>query len=55
MNSPEIDDSLARTAELAKALGITGTPAFVIGNNLVPGAADLETMRTLIGQAREGS
>ncbi len=55
MNAPEIVHALARTAELAKAVGITGTPAFVIGNNLVPGAAELDHMKSLIEQAREGS
>ncbi len=38
MEAPEIAQALARTQQLASALGVTGTPAFVIGNEMVPGA-----------------
>ena len=55
MEAPEIEDSLGRTRALAAALGITGTPAFVIGDQLVPGAASLPDLRALVKQARERS
>jgi protein-disulfide isomerase len=54
MESPEIAQSLARTMELAKALGITGTPTFVIGNELVPGAVSLDQLKAFVKRAREG-
>ena len=55
MKSQTIDDALARTSDLAKALGITGTPAFVIGDQLIPGAADLARLKAVVRNAREGS
>lgn len=52
MQADAIDESLKRNFHLADALGINGTPAFVIGNTLVPGAIDVDTMRKLIAEAR---
>ena len=54
MADPGIDKILARNAELARALDINGTPAFVIGENVVPGAVDLETLTALVSEARGG-
>jgi len=53
MEAPEIDDAITRTRALATALGITGTPAFVIGDRLVPGAVSLSDLKMLVKQARE--
>jgi len=50
--APEINKILARNFKLAEALNINGTPAFVIGDELIPGAADLATLRQKINQAR---
>lgn len=44
--------TLTRNQTLAKDLGITGTPAFIIGNQLVLGAVDLTAIKALITQAR---
>ncbi|CAM5330325.1 protein-disulfide isomerase [Aquamicrobium terrae] len=52
MQQPDIEGSISRNAELAQALGITGTPGFVVGDRIFPGATDLETMKKLIEQAR---
>lgn len=52
MENPEIGQRLQRVSALAQALQINGTPAFVIGDTLVPGAVDLATMRKLIAEAR---
>jgi protein-disulfide isomerase len=49
---PAIAEKLSRTLELAKKLQINGTPAFVIGGQLVPGAIDIATMRQLVAAAR---
>ena len=53
MASPEISRILERNSDLAEALNIRGTPAFVIGDKLVPGAVDAETLAKLIGEARK--
>ena len=52
MRDPAIEDAIARNLRLANALGITGTPSFVIGQEIVPGAADLRTLQGLIADAR---
>ncbi|MDX8480489.1 DsbA family protein [Mesorhizobium sp. VK24D] len=52
MQQPEIQASIDHNAELAQALRITGTPGFVVGDQIFPGATDLVTMKKLIEQAR---
>ena len=52
MDAPEVATLIGRELALAQALGIDGTPAFVVGGELVVGAVDLGTLRDLISQAR---
>jgi len=52
MQLPDIQASIDRNTELAQALRITGTPGFVVGDQIFPGATDLETLKKLIRQAR---
>ncbi len=52
MQSPDIDAMIRRNHELARALDINGTPAFVIGDAVVPGAIDLSTLKRLVAEAR---
>ena len=52
MKDPLIDAEIRRNEVLAKSLRINGTPAFVIGNEVVRGAADLDTIMTLVQRAR---
>jgi protein-disulfide isomerase len=52
MNAPEFMQILERNRRLARDLQITGTPAFVIGERLIPGAVDPETLVKLIAEAR---
>ena len=54
MKDPEIDRQLKANAELAQALDITGTPGFVIGNTIVPGAISFDDLKKLIESARNG-
>ena len=54
MADPEITAQLKRNAELAQELQIGGTPAFIIGGKLVPGAVDLDTMQEMVKAARAG-
>ena len=53
MGSPEIDRIIERNNALAQELGINGTPGFVIGDQVIPGAIDLDTLRRLIAEARQ--
>ena len=52
MDNPEWLTIIERNRALASDLGITGTPAFVVGNELVPGATDLTTLKNLVAGAR---
>jgi protein-disulfide isomerase len=52
MNRPEITQSIEANRALAEALGIEGTPAFVIGSRLIPGAVGIEQLRNLVAEAR---
>ena len=52
MVAPEVGAHLALSDQLARALNITGTPAFVVGNTLVPGSVSLEHLQDLIQQSR---
>lgn len=49
---PAIDRELSGNVDLARALGINGTPAFVVGDQLIVGAAGYERLRTAIADAR---
>ena len=53
MDDPQIDATLRKNFVLAKALDISGTPAFVVGDHLIPGAVDLDTLKSLIAAARK--
>jgi protein-disulfide isomerase len=52
MQDPAIQAAIARNLQLADALGITGTPSFIIGQEMVPGAVGLGTLQSLIERAR---
>ena len=53
MNSQEVSAVIKRNFDLARKLGIRGTPGFVIAGTLVPGAIDLRTLRRMIADARK--
>jgi protein-disulfide isomerase len=48
MAAPEIDKAIAANVKLADALDINGTPAFVIGDRMIPGAVDLAGLQQLV-------
>ena len=54
MDSEEVAQAIARTHALARQIGVTGTPAFVIGDELIPGAVDLDVLLAKIAEARAG-
>ena len=54
MSAPEIDKLIDTNYGLADALNIQGTPAIILGDNLIPGAIDLDTLRKDIAAARRG-
>jgi len=52
LHAPERQTSLDLNRALAKLLGISGTPGFVIGGEVYPGALDLARLKTLVAQVR---
>jgi protein-disulfide isomerase len=54
MQDPKLQRIIDRNMAVATALGVRGTPAFVIGQNFVPGAVDADALKQLIAQARKG-
>ena len=50
----EVRASLEEAFKLAEALGLNGTPSYVIGNDVVIGAVGLSTLREKINTARCG-
>ena len=49
----EIDALLTRTDSIAQAIGFNGTPALIVGSQVVAGAVDLPTLRRLVAEARK--
>lgn len=54
MEDPKLKRIIERNSALANALGVRGTPAFVIGKQFVPGAVEADTLKQLIADARKG-
>jgi protein-disulfide isomerase len=55
MENPDVQRALDQNMQLAQALGVNGTPGFIIGKQLVPGAIDLDTLKKMVAEARQGS
>ena len=53
MATPKTEKVLSDNHALAEKLGIQGTPGFVIGNQIVPGAVPLDSLRQLVRAARD--
>lgn len=52
MKAPEVQATIDESYMLARAIGIRGTPGFVIGEKLYPGAASVETLKKVVAEAR---
>lgn len=52
LESPKIREALSETLELGDKLSLTGTPAFVIGDAIIPGAVGAEPIKQRIASMR---
>jgi protein-disulfide isomerase len=52
MQSSETSEIIERNRRLARELNINGTPAFIVGEAIVPGAIDLRALKSLVAEAR---
>lgn len=53
--STEIDDRLNENYQLARTLGLEGTPAFVVGTEVIRGYLPVEEMLAAVNEARQAS
>lgn len=53
MKAPEVEALIERTHKLAQELGINGTPGFIIGDQVIPGAISAGEMKQRIASARK--
>jgi protein-disulfide isomerase len=54
MQGTEFIVQIERNRALASAMELHGTPAFVIGDTILPGAVSIEEMKAQIAKARAG-
>ena len=53
MEGPEVKATLQENVSLGDRLGLSGTPAFVVGNEVISGAVGLEPMRRTVAGVRQ--
>ena len=53
MDDPAVEAQIRSNLNIAQEVGITGTPALLIGNKFIPGAIDKATMLELVAEVRE--
>jgi protein-disulfide isomerase len=54
MAKPEIQAIIDKNAKLADKLNVQGTPGFVVGQEMIPGAASVDELTAAIKRARAG-
>ncbi|MGO4571799.1 DsbA family protein [Microvirga sp. 2TAF3] len=52
MAGPEVLSALQENAGLGDKLSLTGTPAFIIGDEVIPGAVGLEPLKQVVANVR---
>jgi protein-disulfide isomerase len=52
LNSRDLREVLQQNLELGRALGLTGTPSYVVGNRILSGAVGYEELKAAIEEAR---
>ncbi|MBL8203891.1 MAG: thioredoxin domain-containing protein [Blastocatellia bacterium] len=52
MNDAKMAEALSRNAKLATSLEIAGTPAYIIGDQIIPGAIDTNSLSEMVAAER---
>ena len=52
MNSPAVEAHISQSSALARNLGFTGTPAFIVGDRTAPGMLSVGEITAMIAEAR---
>jgi protein-disulfide isomerase len=53
MMADEVNAHIQLSMQMASAIGFTGTPSFVMGDQIVPGAISLEEMQRIVENSRQ--
>jgi len=53
MGTEAVSQKIQTSYEIARALNITGTPTYIIGNEIIPGAIGVDELKTRIANMRE--
>jgi protein-disulfide isomerase len=52
MTSPVVEAHIAQSSALARTLGFTGTPAFIVGDRTAPGMLSTDEITAMVAEAR---
>ena len=52
MKDPKLNEALLRNNSIASQLGIEGTPAYIVGDQIVPGAIDAVSLGKIVASER---
>jgi len=52
LNAPALKAEIKRNLELGRALGLTGTPSYVVGNRILSGAVGFDALKSAVAEAR---
>lgn len=53
MGDPKVTAAIDKSYDIARKLDITGTPTYIIGNEVIPGAIGIDDLRTRIANMRK--
>jgi protein-disulfide isomerase len=53
MNSPATAQKIKANLTLARELKLQGTPAFIVGDQMIPGMVDAEQLEAAVAAARK--
>ncbi|MFZ4689664.1 MAG: DsbA family protein [Polymorphobacter sp.] len=53
LNAPALKAEIKKNLDLGRALGLTGTPSYVVGNRILSGAVGYEKLKEAVAAARE--
>jgi protein-disulfide isomerase len=53
VDGPEVRDAIATNVTLGDKLGLTGTPAFIVGDEVIFGAVGVDPLRKAIENTRK--
>jgi protein-disulfide isomerase len=53
LESPALKAEIKKNLDLGRALGLTGTPSYVVGNTILSGAVGYEKLKEAVAAARK--